>query len=292
MPHDMMPKCGQNVGKRWMCNGARGCGTSGKCVPTDSPCAPYKSECECKMRCDRQRYTCVCGPGNSTQIVASESGEFYSYEDAVRNGCGKQCTPSGFLGSYVGSEVYHPNCSSNNNCEGCCNIAKVNKSSGCGKSVGGGSRYGQASCGGYGMGIGSGMQSFGACRVGGEPLGPCVRGLDSNVLIAADNQIGCGGFEGILIDRPRDLMWADGISDDPTVLTNNRNQTRDLRGDILNGLVNSCCEKPNCGGCDKIHRSKCSTGIVGPFCGTLLPGIGPFTGADPCRGAGVRQFIY
>jgi hypothetical protein len=276
---------------RWMCAGGGGCGAKGNCVPTYSPCAPFKSACDCKLAgCGRQRYTCRCGPGNSTQIVPDPAGEYFSYEDAVRSGCGQQCTPSNFLGSYVGSEVYYPNCSSGScsNRDGCCNVLKVRGGGGCG------GRYSQSSCGGssgapYGMSISTGMNQYTGCNVGGEPLGPCVRGLDSNVLISGDPQVGCGGFEGILIDRPRDLLWANDLSGDPTVLTNTRYQSRDLRGDIAVGLVNTCCET---GGRDGAHATDCKSGIVGPFCGTRLPSFGPFTAADPCKGAAVRTHIY
>lgn len=229
----------------------------------------------------------MCGPGNSTRIVASPSGEYYSYEDALRNGCGSQCTPHNFLGSYVGSEVYYPNCETGTNCGGCCNIAKVNTGGGGGRSRG---TYGQTS---YGMSITSGMGETGSCNIGGEPVGPCVRGLDSNVLIPADNQMGCGAFEGILIDRPRDLMWGNALGGDVTVLTTTRNQTRDLRGDIQVGLVNCCCEDQNCrGGCCEVKGDRCNTGIRGPFCGTNLPAFGPFQGDNPCNGGGYRDFIF
>lgn len=149
------------------------------------------------------------------------------------------------------------------------------------------STYGQCgiSNGGYSMGISTGLNQYAGCNVGGEPIGPCVRGLDSNVLMSADNQVGCAGFEGILIDRPRDLLWENDLFDDPTVLTTTRYQSRDLRGDIMVGAVNKCCEQTGDSKCGKNN-------MIGPFCGTQLPSFGPFQQANPCNGAAVRTYIY
>lgn len=279
---------------RYQCVGRNGCNQSGRCVPSNSKCAPYKSLCDCKIGgCGRQRWTCRCGGPAGSQPVPDPAGEFYSYEDALRNGCGSQCTPSNFLGSYVGAQVYYPDCSggscSNTN-ESCCNVLKVNPTGRSNCSGGGGSNYMQAGLnnGGYSMGISTGLNQYGGSNLIGEPIGPCVRGLDSNVLMAADNQVGCAGFEGILIDRPRDLLWENDLFDDPTVLTTTRYQSWDLRGDIAVGAVNGCCEL----GCMQKGAKKCGKSPVGPFCGTYLPSFGPFQNANPCNGAGVRTFIY
>lgn len=245
----------------WDCHGAG-------CVPSTSSCPQFRSVGDCMNRgCGRMRYRCMAGPGNSTRLVPDPKGEYYSKEQGIREGCGQECTPSNFLGSYVGSEVYYPNCSTstcNGPNEGGCNVlTTVNQAT-----VG--------SCNGYGMSMNTG-KDYAGCNVLGEPLGPCVRGLDSNVLIAADTQSGCAGFDEILIDRPRDMLWANTLGGgDPTVLTNTRNQSFDLRGDIAVGAVDGCCDGGN---------AKPGTG---PFCGTQLPQFGPFESS----GKAVREFVY
>lgn len=263
------PNCGvapDAMATGWDC-------ASGACVPSSSSCPNFETAGDCiNSGCGRMRFRCEGGPGNSTRLVPDPQGEYYSREDGLRSGCGAECTPSNYLGAYVGSEVYFPSCATatcDGPQEGACNILKTrNEQSYNQGSVG--------SCGGYGMSIATGMEQSG-CNVVGEPIGPCVRGLDSNVLIPADYQSGCAGFDSILIDRPRDLLWANNLQSDCTVLTNTRNQSRDVRGDIPVGAVDGCCDQA--GGAKKGS---------GPFCGTQLPSFGPFQQSSEC----VRTYVY
>jgi hypothetical protein len=256
------------LGTGWDCN-------NGACVPSSSACPNFHTAGACiNSGCGRMRYRCEGGPGNSTRLVPDPAGEYYSREDGIRDGCGQECTPSNYLGAYVGSEVYFPSCatsSCNGQNEGACNVLKTKE----------GLTYNQGtigSCKGYGMSVATGMEESG-CNVVGEPLGPCGRGLDSNVLIPADYQSGCAGFDSILIDRPRDLLWANNLQGDCTVLTNTRNQTQDVRGDIPVGAVDGCCDQQGNG------NAKPGTG---PFCGTQLPSFGPFQQSSQC----VRTYVY
>lgn len=91
---------------------------------------------------------------------------------------------------------------------------------------------------------GSGSQAWGhtassrplqaACNNQSQALGPCAAGfgLDSDQLFPTSLDP-CDGFDQVLVSAPQDFLYADSLlMSDVTTLTNNRNQSYDLRGDV------------------------------------------------------------
>jgi hypothetical protein len=91
-------------------------------------------------------------------------------------------------------------------------------------------------------------------------LGACGAGygLDSDQMFPAAYDA-CDGFDNVLVSAPLDLLWADTLLDSDTVLSNNRNQSRDLRGDIPIPAIQGCYP-----------------GTMGPFAGAWESSIGPY----------------
>lgn len=94
---------------------------------------------------------------------------------------------------------------------------------------------------------------------------PFAKGVDYSMFAPRNDQLSADGqFEDVLIDPPRDLLWQDNLSESATFLTNNFNQSHDLRGDIEIGALNL-------------------GGEVGPFGGINQSTHGPYERMKPLR---------
>lgn len=133
--------------------------------------------------------------------------------------------PGGYIGSYVPSDLYTTTCSSYG-----CSTA---------------SRPVQAACS-------NNVQAMGPCSAG--------FGLSSNQLFPTSVSP-CDGFDQVLVSAPMDFLYADNLMNDVNVLTTNRNQSHDLRGEPAIAAVFS----------ESNGRME-----MGPFGGVSVGTIGPY----------------
>lgn len=238
------------------------------CQPVYGVDTPYEYESfgDCLASgCMRKRYRCMDQGNGRSGLVADPNGNYYSKEDGIRAGCNFTDPPSAWLGSYVGFNNYYPDCSSGK-CSGFDGVLSQQDYGQCSASSLN-NEYGQEQITGpssWTSAIISGAE-YDSINVNPTPLGSCARGLDENVLVPDANNVGCDGFEGLLILPPQNLAYSDALGGDVTTLTNTKNQSYDLRGDIAVGVTNQCTEPDN------------DIAMNGPFCGTQIPdGVGNF----------------
>jgi len=74
--------------------------------------------------------------------------------------------------------------------------------------------------------------------------GPQASGIDSSQVLTPGGIFpeitSADGFQDILIDAPRNLMWTDNVFDQPTCLTTTKLQSYDLRGDVPVKIQENC----------------------------------------------------